>query len=300
MYNKMLVTLDGSNLSEVVFTYAQELSSRLNVNLELLNVCRPEESDRLPMHQAYVEHMAEKLQKKAGAISSKKGKTTQGKETQIEGKVAVGYPAEEILKYTDENRIDLIMIASHGRSGIRRWTLGSVADKVIHSARIPIWLVPSHLREEVIWDKLPKRRVVIPFYGPKPLTGVISHAINTVKQREGVEFEIILLYIDPFVTQKGMTEEQRKFIEASHITMSKFLDEQTKRISKEGIPTRFEILSGDPVLTIINFLTKNQSHLLCLSTPDLPGIKGMIFDSVTEGLVRMIQKTPMLLVRSTE
>src|SRR4030042_402735 len=152
MYKKILVLLDGSKLAEVVFTYAQELSARLNLTLELLHVCSSQEAEQLPMRQAYIEHMAEILQTKAEEIRSKIGGTKQGKGVQAQGKVVVGYPAEEILKYADENNIDLIMLSTHGRSGIRIWDLGSVADKVIHATRVPIWLVPSELREEIIWD----------------------------------------------------------------------------------------------------------------------------------------------------
>jgi nucleotide-binding universal stress UspA family protein len=59
MYKQMLVPLDGSNLAEVVFTYAKELAGHLGVNLVFLNVCSPEEAGLLPMRRTYVERMAE-------------------------------------------------------------------------------------------------------------------------------------------------------------------------------------------------------------------------------------------------
>jgi nucleotide-binding universal stress UspA family protein len=61
MYKTMLVLLDGSELAEVVFKYARELSGRLSLDLELLHVCTPAESEQLPMRRAYMERMAEVL-----------------------------------------------------------------------------------------------------------------------------------------------------------------------------------------------------------------------------------------------
>ena len=153
MYKKMLVLLDGSKLAEVVFTYAQELSARLNIALELLHICTPQEAEQLPMRQAYMDHMAEILQSKAAEIRSNIG-ATEGTHIPAHGKVLVGYPAEEIINYAEKNNIDLIMLSTHGRSGIRMWHIGNVAHKVIHAAKVPIWLVPAELREEIIYDKL--------------------------------------------------------------------------------------------------------------------------------------------------
>jgi nucleotide-binding universal stress UspA family protein len=115
MYKKMLVLLDGSTLAEVVFSYAQELSARLGISLELLHVCSPQEAEQLPMRQAYMDHMAEVLRKKAIEIQSKIGGRASGSEIEAQGKVIVGYPAEEILKYADENEVDLIMLSTHGQ-----------------------------------------------------------------------------------------------------------------------------------------------------------------------------------------
>ena len=167
MYKKMLVLLDGSTLAEVVFSYAQELSARLGISLELLHVCSPQEAEQLPMRQAYMDHMAEVLRKKAIEIQSKIGGRTSGSEIEAQGKVIVGYPAEEILKYADENEVDLIMLSTHGRSGVRAWDIGNVANKVIHASKVPIWLVPTELREEIIHDTLPKRILLIPLDGSK-------------------------------------------------------------------------------------------------------------------------------------
>jgi len=287
----MLVLLDGSKLAEVVFTYAQELSARLNLNLELLHVCSPQEAEQLPMREAYMEHMAEILQTNVELIAAKIG----GTPIKAIGKVVVGYPAEEILKYADENKIDLIMLSTHGRSGIRAWDIGNVANKVIHAAKVPIWLVPSELREEIIYDKLPKRTTVVPLNGSKLAEAVIPHVINIAKQR-GAETEVILVYVEnPTKSVYTMDEVKRQQEETTK--MKEYLDGIVKQIVDEGIWARSEILVGDPAPALINWVKENPAQLIAMATHGHSGLSLMIFGSVTENILHLVKKTPIFLVK---
>jgi nucleotide-binding universal stress UspA family protein len=56
------------------------------------------------------------------------------------------YPAEAILEVATSEAVDLIVIASHGRSGMTRWMLGSVAEKIARSAEVPVLIVPARDR----------------------------------------------------------------------------------------------------------------------------------------------------------
>jgi nucleotide-binding universal stress UspA family protein len=55
--------------------------------------------------------------------------------------VVVGKPADAIVDYIDSNNIDLLIMVSHGRSGVSRWVWGSVADRTLHHVCIPITLI---------------------------------------------------------------------------------------------------------------------------------------------------------------
>ena len=55
--------------------------------------------------------------------------------------VLVGPVADKLVDYVDANEIDLVLIATHGRSGISRWVRGSIADRVLRSARAPVLMV---------------------------------------------------------------------------------------------------------------------------------------------------------------
>ncbi len=295
MYKNMLVLLDGSELAEVVFRYAQELSGRLNVDLELLHVCTPSEAEQLPMRRAYMEHMAEVLCAAAEEVRASAGDDTTASCIQARGTVVVGYPAEEILKYVDTSDVDLIMMSTHGHSGIKDWDdIGGVASKVLHASRVPVWLVPSELREEIVADTLPRRTLVIPLSGSKMSEAAIPHALNIATQR-GAETDIVLISaVDPGVIT--VSREQLRQREQEYEQTKAYLDEVAQAIEGAGFAVQTEVLMGQPAEAIIGYLKANPPQLVCMATRGKTGLSKFVFGSVTENVIHLIKKTPMLLV----
>jgi nucleotide-binding universal stress UspA family protein len=294
MYKTMLVLLDGSELSEVVLEYAQELSGRMRIDLELLHVCDPHEAEQLPMRRAYIEHMAESMCARAEEIRARSGGEPLSECIRSHGEVVVGDPAEEILAYVDDRDVDLVMMSTHGRSGISRWDLGSVATKVVHASHVPVWLVPSELREEVILDTLPNRTLVVPLSGSKQSETVIAHAAAVARQR-GAESELVFIYVDDpdyMVVSRSVLQDR----EEHRARMQAYLDGVAESVRGEGLEARGEILIGDPVAAIIDFLKENPTQLIAMATRGHGGLSRMVFGSVTENVIHLVKKTPMLLV----
>lgn len=149
MYNRILVPLDGSELAECTLAHAQEIASGCQVSqVVLLTVVEGAEwgptgttwggvisaqqlaeAQRATHRQAtdYIDQVAHKL-------------ADDGIRSQ--GVVAEGEPAESILNYAHQNQVDLILLSSHGRSGLSRWAFGSVADRVVRYSRVPVLTVP--------------------------------------------------------------------------------------------------------------------------------------------------------------
>jgi len=201
MYERMLVPLDRSELAEVVIPYAQELAGRLDLDVTLLHVAAPEEESSLPMHQQYLDRIAETLHEKSDDIQRRTGAEA-GKEIQVRAELAVGHAAEEILKHAAANKADLILMATHGRSGIRRWMLGSVADKTLRASKVPVWLVRAGIPEEIIHEEWLKRTMVVPLDGSQPSESVLPHVETLARQRGSGPVDVILLAVceRPFIT----------------------------------------------------------------------------------------------------
>jgi nucleotide-binding universal stress UspA family protein len=291
MYHKMLVLLDGSALAQVVFNYAQELAGRMNLCLELLQVVDPRDADQLPMRQAYMEQMAKTLEDNTNRVRSQTGDNTSCEK--IKSSVVVGYPAEEILKYVDENKVDLLMLSTHGKSGIKSWNIGSVANQVIHAAKIPLWIVPSEINEAIIYDKIPKRTIVVPLNGDKAPEVVIPYALSIAKQR-GAESELALIYVDKTTdTARSLTELQQ--LQEKKEAIQKYLDSIAQKVKDSGVTAKTEILTGDPAYEIVEYMKDNPPQLIAMAAPR-SGFSKMVFGSVAENLLQLIKKTPLLLI----
>ena len=150
MYKRMLIPLDGSKLSEVSLAYAKELVGRLDIDMVLLHVCAEEEQQSIPMQQSYVEHAAERIIGQSEEVWKNLVDEQENRVIRAEALVVVGSAADEILRCAHEKQVDLILMATHGRSGLRRWVLGSVADKVLRASSIPVLLVRADVPEELV------------------------------------------------------------------------------------------------------------------------------------------------------
>ena len=136
MYERILVPLDGSQLAEVALPYAEELAGRLGSEVTLVYVRESTEDLDHHMHQFYLERMVESTKLAAASYAKKPDKAVQ-----VKSVVLVGNPAERIVEYADKEDTGLIALATHGRCGITRWALGSVANKVVRATRRPVALI---------------------------------------------------------------------------------------------------------------------------------------------------------------
>jgi nucleotide-binding universal stress UspA family protein len=304
IYKKILVCLDGSQLAEVVVDYAKELAGRLTLDIDLLHVFLPDESNQLPMRQAYVEHMAEKLRVQSEAIRNKTGYKPRDTEIKVRGIVVVGYPADEILKFADANSSDIIMLSTRGRSGIGRWALGGVAEKVIHAAKVPIWLVPSEITQEVIQDQISKRTIVIPLNGSKHAESVLPYALALAKQR-GAETSFVIINVSPKGKIPISTSESRgvfmnEVFDGSKFNITEYLNGVVKQIKEAGFEASAEELKGTPTEEIINYISSHPTALIAMGTNGASGLHEMLFSNTTENVVRRIKKIPIFLVKPKE
>ncbi len=307
----MLVPLDGSELAEVVFAYAKELAGRLSLDVTLLHVCSPTEQELAPMHRSYTEHMAGIVKLQVEAIQKKVGIQPGGKAVEVRGELVVGYPAEEILSYADENDIDLILMSTHGRSGIRRWAMGSVADKVLRASKVPVWLVRAGIPEEVVYDKWPSRTILVPLDGSELAESVLPHVEAVAKQRGAEIVDVILLRVcEPPIISSDYPEAIMPLSWEEHVEQQmalckraseKYLASVEKRLKDAGLKVRSEALVGKPPLgnpanEIIDYANRNPFNLIVMATHGRSGISRWAYGSVAARVLLGVS-SPLFLVR---
>ena len=144
MYQKILVPLDGSELAECVLPHVEAIARGCQVkSMVFIRVVEPfhqpagdyvfdaEEMQRIDAQQKlaaddYLKKVLSKMDQSGPAVKTE---------------AIFGRPAEILADYAAKNQFDLIVIATHGRSGVSRWIWGSVADRILRSACVPVLMV---------------------------------------------------------------------------------------------------------------------------------------------------------------
>ncbi len=147
MYEKILVPLDGSALSESVLPYVIDLALGLGSDVVLLRVEAPVpevvamggESVTLDPKQVAQQRAALQAEVKSYLEKVKAG--VQAKGVKVSTQTREGSAASEIIDFAQRNVVDLIAMSTHGHSGLSRWVYGSVSDKVLHSTETPLLVV---------------------------------------------------------------------------------------------------------------------------------------------------------------
>ena len=149
MYNKIMVPLDGSDLAECVIPHVEAIISGFkSKEVVLVRVVNPV---RLPVsvpaqgNYGFTEKDRQQLganrKKTANEYLEKMAASLEIPGTDFSFAVLEGNPANMLADYATNNAVDLIVIASHGRSGVSRWVLGSVADRIVQNSCVPVMVV---------------------------------------------------------------------------------------------------------------------------------------------------------------
>lgn len=135
-FEKILVPLDGSKCAENILPVVERLATDFRASICLLRVAYAHTFPGVDPTEAEVSVVRE-----AEAYLQEVGKNLRERGFEVESHVRYGSEADEILDHANQSDIDLIAMSTHGRSGVRRWLLGSVAEKVLRYATKPIFLV---------------------------------------------------------------------------------------------------------------------------------------------------------------
>ena len=151
MFSHLLVPLDGSHLAEAALPYAMELASKFNSKISLVWVVQP---PHLIMTAAngsvYAQLLTEmRQQSEQDAHAYLKGPQVSLRQQgfEVDTQVTEGENiADALLQVAKNLKVDAIVMSTHGRGGLSRWVFGSVADKVLRYADVPVLLIRA--REE--------------------------------------------------------------------------------------------------------------------------------------------------------
>lgn len=299
MYEKILVALDGSQLSEAILPYSRLLADKLKLAVELIHVIDAD----LPTptsaagQERYQQLMAAENDK--GLVYLEKIAASFSTGTKVHCSVKPGSPAEVIVGHAAPHRSTLIAMTTHGRSGINRWLIGSVADKVLHGAANPLLLVRAG-ETAAVQGTAAWQRIIVPLDGSPLAERVIPHA-KALAQALGLEVVLMRVFGVPTPV---FAEDYGPYIEELWTQLEdeaeKYLTEQKQRLLAQGLTHVATVASaGFPAEKIIDAARQRKDALVAMSTHGRSGVNRFVMGSVTDRVVRH-GGDPVLIIRAQD
>jgi nucleotide-binding universal stress UspA family protein len=298
---QILVPLDGSPLAEQALSCAMALSRGLASELVLFGaVSIPADTQEI-LNKSGVKAEALLEQLKAEANEHLFEVVRQLQEDGLTARYVVqcGPAAEAIVGYAEQMDVWQIVIATHGYTGPNRWTHGSVAERVLQSASVPVLLVRVQ-EEEQSNSRRPLycQRILVPLDGSARAERVLP-AVIPIAQALGSEvilFQVPIVYVSGWMTGEWFLPVQGILATAEQDAQA-YLSCVVARLEQQGINASTATEIGAVAESIIEYAEANHVDLIAMCTHGRTGLRRWTLGSVADRVLRA-GGIPILLVRA--
>jgi nucleotide-binding universal stress UspA family protein len=299
MYAKILVPLDGSKTAENVVPLARSFARGLQIPVELLGVVDVAEMARHgpPSQASMIRSIVDDATRRFDDYLERVAKNfLVGK---VQCTVRQGNAAEAIIEVAGAEKQTLIAMATHGRSGLDRWLLGSVAEKVLRGASNPTLVVRAKREKNPGWEMATLKRVIVPLDGSELSERILPHVEALAKH---LDLEVTLLGVYdgrlPAKASDGF-HSMDAFIASLRNETAIYLAAKTEEMKQKGLnKVSFAAKQGLEADEIIATARETLDTLIAMCTHGRTGVQRWMLGSVTETIVRHAND-PVLVVRPT-
>lgn len=285
MFDNILVPTDGSDCAQVAAGYAADLATRYEARVHALCVADSRTLENAPQSDQIKRERAEVAERTCNDLS------VSG--VPVEQAVRTDVPHRAILRYTTEQDIDLVVMGTHGRTGVERYLLGSVTEKVIRLSDIPVLTVRAEDDSDATY---PYTDILVPTDGSEGAEAALAPAVDiatTYDARIHALSVIDTMALGVDVRSSAILDTLEESAQAAVET----IEEQATRASVSAVKTATD--HGNPYRGIRSYVEEHDIDLVVMGTHGRSGIERYLLGSVTEKVVRL-SDVPVLTVRVTD
>ncbi|MPZ48715.1 MAG: hypothetical protein GEU75_05275 [Dehalococcoidia bacterium] len=291
-----LIPLDGTDLSESAFALLPFIKQLGIARVSLLSIWDDDwddERDNIPGRESDIRGVAEKGRAYLENYLSGKADHVRSLGIEAETVVRSGHAGEEVVAYAEEAGIDLIVIATHGRSGIARWRLGSVADNIIRHASCPALVIGPNVEEEL--SPYAIKRIIVPLDGSALAEQALPIAA-WVARLTGATIDLVRsVSVAPVSYDDSMGVYPIDLLTAMEDAAKTYLDRMASIV---GEGTRTALLLGSAADQLLDYMKENPADLVVMAAHGRSGVKRVILGSVTDRVLH--GPAPVLVLRPEE
>lgn len=280
MLKRILVPLDRSEIAEQALPVAAALASRVHAAVTLAAVIVPAESWSGGPDPVFWQQ-AEEAAADRYLSGIEEGLRKQGIPTHK--KIAWGPAAATISRLAEGEGADLIVMTTHGRSGVVRWVMGSVADKLLHIAPRPILLLRAK-QDATFEPPVRLERILVPLDG-SALSESVLPLVEDLACRLGATL-VLGRVVQPATIYSGEYIPPTLAIDEAVASATKYLDRLAEKERLLGVGVDVEVAIGQAAEAILDVADQNGVDLIALSSHGWSGPMRWIMGSVADAIVR--------------
>jgi nucleotide-binding universal stress UspA family protein len=283
MFEKILVPLDTSPFAEEVLPSVIELARTFSSEIHLINICEAHKGTDAGVCQLYLEDKVEQISKGLA-----------GKGNKIKAETLTGSPGQKILSLAKEEKVDLIVMSSHGLSGVTLWPLGSTVDKVLRQTGQPLLIIKVKQAQGMPSQEGVFRRILVPLDGSE-LGGKVVPYVVEIASRFGSE--VVLFHViqtDKHLHSLGRIDSvpiREEEMASLRKRAEEYLSQENRKFEGSGAAVSSLVKAGNVAEEIIKYAAENNCQLIALSSHGHSGFESWIIGSVTNKILHAGNKS---------
>lgn len=256
MFKRVLVPLDGSKLAEGVLDPACSLLDPESGRLVLLHVIPPFHGFAGPA----AGFLAKERRHSRAYLARTAARTADRRGVGVDTRIESGLAARVIVDSARREKADLVAMSSHGRTGVREWIFGSVAERVLRTSKRPVLL----FRRRPAGGSFSIRKILVPLDASAAAAGAVIPAVSETASTLGAE--VVILHVGRMVPIP--------------------VDQADRSIGRAGVRHRTLIRQGDPARAILEAAADEDADIVAMGTVAGREGRGFLFGKVAESLLK--------------
>jgi len=314
MFQKIIVPLDGSDLSERALPVALRISEAAGGEVSICSAIDPKDQATISAYWALGGDMGggiaalppEDLVKSEAQRKSEteqylaRIKRDNEALANADSTVLTGDPSEKVLEFAQDQGAGLIVMGTRGRSGILRGMFGSVTDRLLRTADIPVVVVPPDYQPSSLASR-GTLNIVVPLDGSKRSESALIAALPMAQKTGSTVRALHFVQIESRSAGTPFNEIAPIKANIDDLTSlaSGYLEDVRKRYEDSGVTIQPEVLVGYPASHIAEYVKGVPNAMVVMTSHGRSGIKRFLMGSVTDATLRN-STAPVMVVPAIE
>jgi len=297
MFEHILLPLDGSALAERVIPHAAALAKAFDSRLTLLRVVHRKKKG----NQQGMINPIDWQMRKSEAEAYLKAVQEHLADIELDGDVQImeGNPAQQIIEHARHEKVDLIIISSHGSSGLSQWNINSVVQKVLLKAFMPVMIIRSYQKAHEEFEGLRYKRLLLPLDGSRRAECVLPLAKSISAAHESKIFLTHIVEEPKLPKQTPLSDDDRNMVsrlsEINTDESEKYLNSLADQFKDQDVEMIIES-SNKPTIALHNIVDREKINLVLLSAHGYSGENRWPYGNIALNFI-VYGTTPLLIIQ---